>query len=544
MKIASILIFVLILSGVCFAQPEKLNYQAVARNTSGNIVSNQNISVRFSIRRGSASGPIQYQETHSVTTNQFGLFTAAIGGGTVISGNFSNIGWGDDDMFLEVEMDASGGSNYTSMGTSQLLSVPYALLAKKVQGGLRGNGTAGYLGVFTQPDELVDSRVYHTNSFIGIGTSIPHSTERLRIFQNVAPGGHGGVNISTDLRNGRPSLSFYNGEFSLIYMDGIDTNKLKFEVNGVRMAISRDGYVGIGKTNPRTTLDVAGGNWDLTNTWGDIRIGDPQYSLMMGIATGGSGAGDATIAAKGGTNRLFLGSGSTPDEQRLVTLLNGYYVGIGTTDPSSRLEVRAFGHSIKLGDLSGGFTGIEIFRGSSGAKYAIHNGSFYLTFKYGADSATALSGIARFNGTTAFEPFNNNVTSLGSSSLRWTAVFATNGTIQTSDEQHKTNVNRVPYGLREVMQLRPVAYRWKNETLNFNGKKSLGFMAQDLEKIIPDVVVHAPVESDKETGDIPKEATHYGVKYADLIPVLTRAIQEQQVMIEALQKQIMDLRKK
>jgi N-acetylneuraminic acid mutarotase len=111
--------------------PQKFNYQAVARDNTGAVIKNQNISLRISIRSGSTSGVNEYVETFSVTTNDFGLMNLEIGGGIPVLGNMANIDWGKTTYFIAIEMDASGGTNYTLMGTSQLLSVPYALYAEK-----------------------------------------------------------------------------------------------------------------------------------------------------------------------------------------------------------------------------------------------------------------------------------------------------------------------------------------------------------------------------------------------------------------------------
>src|SRR5215510_9738575 len=106
----------------------KMNYQAVARDVSGNILPNQSIALRLSILFTS-SGPVIYQERDTVTTNQFGLFTLQIGGGLLLSGNYNTINWSTGNHWLQTEMDVTGGFNYTLMGKSELLSVPYALFA-------------------------------------------------------------------------------------------------------------------------------------------------------------------------------------------------------------------------------------------------------------------------------------------------------------------------------------------------------------------------------------------------------------------------------
>lgn len=115
----------------CFAQPPaKFNYQAIARNANGTVVLNQVVGVRFTIIDLAINGVEIYKETHQVITNGFGLFTVTIGNGSINLGNFSNIPWDIGDKFLKVEMDITGGNNYTELGTTQLLSVPYALYSK------------------------------------------------------------------------------------------------------------------------------------------------------------------------------------------------------------------------------------------------------------------------------------------------------------------------------------------------------------------------------------------------------------------------------
>jgi hypothetical protein len=109
--------------------PQAFKYQAVARDVNGDIIPNQSIGFRISILQTSPTGSSVYTETHNVASNDFGLVNLEIGAGTTVSGNFSVINWGASSYFIKIEMDASGGNNYLFMGTSQLLSVPYALHA-------------------------------------------------------------------------------------------------------------------------------------------------------------------------------------------------------------------------------------------------------------------------------------------------------------------------------------------------------------------------------------------------------------------------------
>jgi hypothetical protein len=107
--------------------PQAFKYQAVARDLNGDLLMNQPVSFKISILQGSASGTAVYVETHTSMTNDYGLVNLEIGNGTVVSGSFSAIDWGGDSHYLKVEMDPAGGTLYQAMGTSQLLSVPYAL---------------------------------------------------------------------------------------------------------------------------------------------------------------------------------------------------------------------------------------------------------------------------------------------------------------------------------------------------------------------------------------------------------------------------------
>ncbi|WP_017497086.1 hypothetical protein [Flavobacterium sp. WG21] len=117
-----------------FAQaPQKMSYQSVIRKTDGTLVAGTLVSIKTSILAGSTTGTASYVETQTTTTNSNGLATIEIGGGTPVTGTFSGINWGAGSHFIKTEIDPKGGNNYTISGTSQLLSVPYALYAGNSQ---------------------------------------------------------------------------------------------------------------------------------------------------------------------------------------------------------------------------------------------------------------------------------------------------------------------------------------------------------------------------------------------------------------------------
>ena len=120
---------------ISFAQaPQGVGYQGVATDVNGIELINQSISIRASVLSGSANGTIQWEETHATSTDTFGLFSLTIGQGTNTTNgaqtSFADISWGTNTHFLKIEMDVTGGSNYSFMGTNQMMSVPYALYAE------------------------------------------------------------------------------------------------------------------------------------------------------------------------------------------------------------------------------------------------------------------------------------------------------------------------------------------------------------------------------------------------------------------------------
>ena len=127
----------IVLSANLWAQsPEKMSYQAVIRDGSNELVTNQQVGIQISILQGSDRGPSVYVETQTATTNINGLVSLEIGSGLIVSGGFSNIDWSNDTYFIKIESDPSGGTNYTISGTSQLMSVPYSLHAKTAANGI------------------------------------------------------------------------------------------------------------------------------------------------------------------------------------------------------------------------------------------------------------------------------------------------------------------------------------------------------------------------------------------------------------------------
>ena len=129
------LVLAMLFSFAAFAQsPQGISYQAVATNTQGEPISNESIAVRFSILQGNPTGPIVYSEDHTTSTDSFGMFNLNIGTGTAgdeFVDGIQSLSWGQSPHFLKVDLDVGASGTYVTLGTQQMMSVPYALYALK-----------------------------------------------------------------------------------------------------------------------------------------------------------------------------------------------------------------------------------------------------------------------------------------------------------------------------------------------------------------------------------------------------------------------------
>jgi hypothetical protein len=197
-----------------------------------------------------------------------------------------------------------------------------------------------------------------------------------------------------------------------------------------------------------------------------------------------------------GNDRIFsLGNGSySNDRSNAITILKNGNTGIGTDTPQELLHI------------SGGRLRI-------GSETIEDTGSNRLSF-----NASLL-------------PDADDVMNLGNSNFRWNAVWSVDGTINTSDRREKKNIQKLKYGLAEIIQMQPVSFNWKNKN---NPDTKLGLIAQDLQGLIPEVVRSHIWKKDETTGELTKkELDRMGVYYSDLVPVLIKAIQEQNKIIES-----------
>ena len=117
---------------VSFAQSsDGFSYSAIVRDAQGAVLPNTTVGLEVTVLADSTSGSAVYSETHNAVTDGYGVVALIVGNGTVQSGSLLGIDWGASNHYLEVGVDLSGGSNYAVLSTTQIMSVPYALHARK-----------------------------------------------------------------------------------------------------------------------------------------------------------------------------------------------------------------------------------------------------------------------------------------------------------------------------------------------------------------------------------------------------------------------------
>ncbi|MEI8204314.1 MAG: hypothetical protein WCH34_14925 [Bacteroidota bacterium] len=289
------IISILLLSANVYAQtPQAINYQGVARDTSGNVIANQPVSLRLSLLSGSASGAAAYVETHAVTTDGLGLFSSKIGQGIPVSGIFSAINWGSNSYYLRIEIDPNGGANYHWVGTNQFVSVPYAFYATQSgTGGATGatgaNGANGIQGVAGNTGPLGATGANGQTGAQGIqglqgvnGKTGATGASGLQGIQGLAgANGQTGANGANGAM-GQTGVSGTNGTTGMQGIQGISGATGTAGTNG---AIGATGFTGVSGSNGITGATGAG----ITGVTGKTGATGPSGAI------GGMGANGISI---------------------------------------------------------------------------------------------------------------------------------------------------------------------------------------------------------------------------------------------------------
>ena len=393
--------------------PQAMNYQGIARDLLGRPLQNKAVVLRISVLAGGADAPAVYSETHRATTTNQGVFSLAIGRGETTQGVFAGLAWGSSNHFLRVEIDPTGGANFRLMGTSELLSVPYALYAgtaSQLSGGLGTSGTAANAaspGVPSQTWSLFgNSRVNPATDRLGTTDAadlvlITNNIDRLTITSA------GNISIRNDLGIGK-DLSV--GRNVRLNTDGGTT------VNGGPLTVANASPTAltgtlnvtgatdlastlntVGATTLRNTLDVYGAT-NLNNTLNTLGATTLRSTLGVSAATN---LGSTLNAVGATTLRNTLGVdgaailGNTLGVIGAATLSNTLYV-LGATNLDNTLNT----------------VGATTLRSTLGV-----TGATNLTSTLNTVGATTLRNTLDVYGATNL---NNTLNTLGATTLRST----------------------------------------------------------------------------------------------------------------------------
>jgi hypothetical protein len=414
-------LFVIAATITSWAQaPNLVSYQAIARNNSGAVLANTNISVRVSIKNTSSSGPTVYQETFTgVTTNQFGLFTLQIGNGNPVTGTFTGINWGVGDKYIKLEFDPAGGTSYADMGTTQLLSVPYALYAAQSGGGSSSQTLNDLTDVNTAG--VTNGQVLSWNGTSWVPVTVSAGTDA----QTLSISG--------------TSLTISNGNTVTLPAGGTYTAGNGIAISGGNV-ISNTGDNDNSTTNEIQTLSLSGNTLSISGTGGNsvtLPAGGTTYTAGSGISINGSNQISATdnsvtneiqsLSLAGNTLSLSNGGGSvtlpsggggvsgsgtnsyiakfTPNGTTLGNSLlqdDGTYIGINAApNASDRLYLNA--GASQTGGLKINYTN------TANGSYALNgfgaNGNSYLNY----------TGLVTFGTLTATNPIVYGASAAGTS---------------------------------------------------------------------------------------------------------------------------------
>ncbi|WP_207532717.1 tail fiber domain-containing protein [Desertivirga arenae] len=396
-----------------------------------------------------------------------------------------------------------------------------------------------WTSVTTTVNNVSTTNIYkNNNGNVGIGTTTP--TELLEVRGDAAFGTDANRTVKISNENDVNSIDIYtaadkplrisnnglNNGSSLQLKSSTENHLFSFEGKGGFRYYSRNSSAEKFRVNDAGDifLTTTGVN-TATNALGNI---NSFYQINAKNSNAGADASTDIVATNDNATESYINMGINSTGNASAGVLGGanmaYLHCLGTSDLS-------IGNSV-----TGKFMRFFTSNGTPTERMRITP-----TGEIGIGVTTVTSGykLEIAGGTMAggdIMPKVNNTYDLGSSTLKWNDVYATNGVFQTSDIRLKTNIANLKYGLKEVMALQPVSYNWKDQS---DTKNKIGLIAQDTKKIVPEVVI----------GDETKE--NLGMNYAELVPVLINAIKEQQQQINDLKeantaslKQIQELKEK